>query len=74
LQLQKLFQITPSSSTNFMGFFSPLSYFPGVKSILAVNFELENQLPVAHLSAYSLPLGPACRRMLGTSMPHAGRL
>jgi hypothetical protein len=28
LQLQKLFQITSSSSIKFWGFFSPLNYFP----------------------------------------------
>jgi hypothetical protein len=36
LQLRKLFQITPYFSTNFLGIFSPLSYFPIDILILAV--------------------------------------
>jgi hypothetical protein len=42
--------------------------------IPAVIFELENNCSTAHLSASSFPLGPACRRALGTSMPCANRL
>jgi hypothetical protein len=50
MQLQKLFQITPSAPQIFWEFFSPLSHFPLHNSILAFIFELENNYSTAHLS------------------------
>jgi hypothetical protein len=42
LQLQKLFQITPSLSTNFLGiFFHPLAIFPMDNLISALKFNFE---------------------------------
>jgi hypothetical protein len=45
LQLQKLFQITPSFFANFLeNFLTPKLFFPGDNSILVVILEMENKL------------------------------
>jgi hypothetical protein len=45
LQLQKLFQITCSSSTNFLGIFITPSYFPAVEFNFEVYFTFGNNRP-----------------------------
>jgi hypothetical protein len=68
LQLQKLFQIIPSSSMNFLRSFSIYSYFMKLFSFKNVLNQLEkNSAAGSHLSASSLPPGPTCQRSFGTS-------
>jgi hypothetical protein len=70
LQLQKLFQITPSFSTNFIKKILTLRYFSGDNSISAVILELENKLqhgpPVNGAEADT---GPTYRRCPPTWLP-----
>jgi hypothetical protein len=74
LPLQKLFQITPSSSSNFPGFFPNYSYFYGAIFVQKCFKPEKNSAIGSHLSASSLPLGPTCRRSFGTSMPRADQI
>jgi hypothetical protein len=61
LQLQILFQITSSSSTNFLGIFSPLAIFPWGIQILAFKFDLEKLIQRGPLvSGAEAGTGPSC--------------
>jgi hypothetical protein len=65
LQLQKLFQITHSFSTNFL---IPYLFFPGIFQFWQLFARWKKWVRGAEAGA-----GSACQRVRGTSMPHADR-
>jgi hypothetical protein len=73
-QLQKLFQITLSSSTNFLDFFSIYSYFYGAIFVQKCFKPEKNSAAWSHLSATSLPAGPAYQSSFGMSMPRGDQI